>query len=123
VPRDGDETLSDEDVATRGPDFLTTELGERLAAAPAVFLLQFQLAAATDPIDDPTAVWPDDRDVVELGRLIVTGLATDRERDGDILVFDPTRVPDGIVLSDDAILTARSRAYGVSVARRVANDS
>jgi len=122
VPRDGDEMLGDEEVATRGPDFLGAEMGERLGAAPVVFLVQFQLADAGDPIDDPTAVWPDDRELVELGRLTVTGLATDRERDGDILVFDPTRVPDGIVISDDAILAARSGAYGVSVARRTAGD-
>jgi catalase len=123
VPRDGDEVLSDDDVATRAPDFLGAELADRLATAPAVFLVQFQLAEDGDPLADPTAVWPDDREVVELGRLTVTGLATDRERDGDILVFDPTRVPDGIVLSDDAILAARSGAYGISVARRTANDS
>jgi len=123
VPRDGDEVLSDEEVATRGPDYLAGELGQRLATAPVDFLVQFQLAAADDPIDDPTAVWPDDREVVELGRLNITGFATDRERDGDILVFDPTRVPDGIVLSDDAILAARRGAYGVSVARSVATDA
>jgi catalase len=121
VPEGGDEVLNDEEVASRSPDFLGAELGGRLARGPAVFLVRAQLAGAVDPIDDPTAVWPDDREVVELGRLAVTELATDRERDGDILVFDPTRVPDGIVLSDDPILAARSGAYGVSVARRTAH--
>ena len=120
VPEGGDEVLSEEDVATRGPDFLGSELGDRLAREPAPFAVRVQLAGAGDPIDDPTVVWPDDRRVVELGRLSVTALAHDRERDGDILVFDPTRVPDGIVCSDDAILHARGRAYGVSVARRTA---
>jgi catalase len=123
VPEGGDEVLSDEEIAGRSPDFLGAELGERLARGPAVFLVRAQLAGADDPIDDPTAVWPDDREVVELGRLAVTGLATDRERDGDILVFDPTRVPDGIVLSADPILAARSGAYGVSVARRTARPA
>ena len=56
--------------------------------------------------------------VHRLGRLEITALAFDRERDGDILVFDPVRVPDGIRLSDDAILLARPGAYSVSVARR-----
>jgi catalase len=121
IPEAGDEVLSDEEVAARGPDFLATELADRLARGPAQFLVHVQLAGAADSVDDPTAVWPDDREVVELGRLKLTGLATDRERDGDILVFDPTRVPDGIVLSDDAILRARSGAYGVSVARRTAS--
>jgi catalase len=121
VPEGGDESLSEEETATRGPDFLGVELSERLGRGPAHFAVQVRLAGAGDPVDDPTAVWPDDREVVELGRLSITGLAHDRERDGDILVFDPTRVTDGIVCSDDAILHARGGAYGVSVARRTAS--
>ena len=53
-----------------------------------------------------------------MGRLALTGPELERERDGDILVFDPTRTTDGIELSDDAILRIRSDAYRVSVARR-----
>jgi catalase len=117
-PVAGEVALSDEDAAAQAPDYLAKELADRLAQAPASFDINVQLAADGDPIDDPTAVWPDDRDTVTLGRLDVTGLAFDRDVDGDILVFDPTRVPDGIILSDDAILRARPGAYSVSVARR-----
>ena len=53
-----------------------------------------------------------------LGTLEVTGIATDRERDGDILVFDPTRVTEGIECSDDPILHFRAHAYDESVFRR-----
>jgi len=88
-------------------------VGEHIA-----FGLELQLAAQGDPIDDPTADWPPEREVVRLGRLEITALASDRERDGDILVFDPTRVPDGIRLTDDKILLARPGAYSVSVTRR-----
>jgi len=35
-------------------------------------------------------------------------------------VFDPTRVTDGIQVTDDPILLARSGAYSVSVSRRTA---
>jgi catalase len=35
-----------------------------------------------------------------------------------VLVFDPTRVTDGIELSGDPILAFRTQAYGVSIARR-----
>ena len=49
----------------------------------------------------------------------ITALAHDRETGGDVLVFDPTRVPDGIRLTEDRILLARSGAYSVSVTRRV----
>jgi catalase len=120
VPDQGEQSLSDEEVASMSPDFLREELDERLRAAPAAFELRVELADAGDPVDDPTAVWPDGRTVVDLGRLEIMGLAHDRERDGDILVFDPTRVTDGIRLTDDPILRARSGAYSVSIARRTA---
>ena len=121
VPEHGEESLSDEEAAVRPPDFLRDELDERLAQGPAVFHVRTQLADGNDPVDDPTEQWPADREVVELARLEVTGLATDRERGGDVLVFDPTRLTEGIRLSDDAILHARPGAYSVSVARRTAD--
>jgi catalase len=118
VPAGGDESLSPEEAAARGDDYMVSELAERLAVGPAAFDLVIQLAEEGDPIDDPTAAWPDDRRLVTVGRLTVTALAYDRETDGDVLVFDPTRVPDGIELTDDPILLARPGAYSVSVARR-----
>jgi catalase len=118
VPAAGEIGLTDEDATGRAHDYLAAELADRLAQGPVSFDVDVQLAAGDDPIDDPTAVWPNDRETVRLGRLDVTALAHDRDVDGDVLVFDPTRVPDGIVLSDDAILRARPGAYSVSVARR-----
>jgi catalase len=120
VPRDGEDSLSDEEAAACSPDYLREELASRFERGPAVFGLRVEVAEADDPVDDPTAVWPDERTVVELGRLALTGLAFDRERDGDVLVFDPTRVTDGIGLTDDPILLARPGAYSVSIARRTA---
>jgi catalase len=117
-PTAGEVALSDEDAAAQAPDYLAKELASRLAQGPAAFDINVQLAAGDDPIDDPTAVWPDDGQTIGLGRLDVTELAYDRDVEGDVLVFDPTRMPDGIVLSDDAILRARPGAYSVSVARR-----
>jgi catalase len=76
------------------------------------------VAEEGDPVDDPTVAWPEERERVEVGRLVLTGPETGRERDGDILVFDPTRVTAGIELSDDPILRFRPKAYSVSVARR-----
>jgi catalase len=123
VPSAGEVSLTEEDAAVRSPDYLHDDLVDRLARGPAAFALQVQLAGEGDPLDDPTAAWPDDRAVVLLGRLEVTALAYDRERGGDVLVFDPTRVPDGIRLTDDPILLARPGAYSVSIARRTAPAS
>ena len=79
------------------------------------------VAADGDDVDDPTVEWPRaEREQVTLGRLELSGPETERERDGDILVFDPTRVTGGIDTSNDQILLFRPRAYAVSVARRTA---
>lgn len=123
VPEDATVGMSDEEAASAAPDALEDELEHRLAAGPAVFQLELTLAAPEDPVDDPTAIWAADRERMRLGALTITGLAFDRERDGDILVFDPTRVTDGIECSDDPILRARPGAYAVSVARRTAGAS
>jgi catalase len=122
VPDAGESAISDDDAAGRERDYLAAELGDRLAGGPVVFHLDVELAAPDDPVDDPTAVWGDGRDRVRVARLDITGLAFDRDRDGDILVFDPTRVTDGIELTDDPVLHARSGAYRVSVMRRTAGS-
>jgi catalase len=80
--------------------------------------LSVQIAEDGDAVDDPSIPWPDERPWVTIGRLEITGLAHDREQGDDVLVFDPTRVTDGIELSDDPILRFRTQAYAESVLRR-----
>lgn len=117
-PAAGESWLERDEAKQKDPDHLTKDLEERFAKGPGVFELSAAVASNDDPVDDPTAAWPEDREKVELGRLEVEGLAFDREDDSDVLVFDPTRVPAGIELSDDKILLARPHAYEESVFRR-----
>jgi catalase len=114
-PAAGERTLSEEDARALGRDYLQTEI---LGRDSTVFRLVVVIAADDDSVNDPTVAWPADRETVEVGRLELSGPDTERERDGDILVFDPTRVTDGIDLSDDPILRFRPRAYSASVTRR-----
>jgi catalase len=116
-PEAGERTLPGEEAKSRGRDYLREEILSRDGAA---FRLLVTIAEEGDPVDDPTAAWPEERERVEVGRLELTGPETGRERDGDILVFDPTRVTPGIELSDDPILHFRPKAYSVSVERRTA---
>lgn len=102
----------------RDRDYLQEELRERLEAGPIRFRLELQVAMPGDPTDDPSAAWPANRWRVEAGTLEVTGIETERETGGDVLVFDPTRVIDGIELSNDPVLRFRHDAYSSSVARR-----
>jgi catalase len=117
-PEEGAAGLSPEEAKERGPDYLQQEILERLASGPAAFRLVVTLAELGDPVDDPTEAWPPEREQVVVGRLELTGPDTEREREGDVLVFDPTRVVDGIEVTEDPILRFRHRAYAVSVERR-----
>jgi catalase len=118
VPVAGEALLSPDDAGKRPPNFLRDELEGRLRHGPAAFRLLLQLANEGDPTDDVTALWPEDRPVVELGRLEITGLSPTSAADERRLIFDPTNRTDGIDLSADPILLARSAAYAISYERR-----
>jgi catalase len=122
-PEAGEETIPDDEARDRGRDYLREELEQRLAEAPVAFELLLQLAAEDDPLDDPTAVWPDEREVIYAGRLEVTAIVDDPEVGEHIEVFDPLRIVDGIEPSDDPVLHARRRAYSVSAYRRAGIDA
>jgi catalase len=114
-PEAGERTIPGEEAKARGADYLRDEI---LARPETAFRLIVILAGEGDPVDDATVAWPEERERIEVGRLVLTGPETGREGDGDILVFDPTRVIPGIEPSDDPILHFRPRAYSVSVTRR-----
>ncbi len=63
-------------------------------------------------------MWPSDRPTVQAGTLEVDALPSDPEAAGEVLVFDPTKVSDGIELSRDPILLFRPGAYAISAERR-----
>jgi catalase len=117
-PDAGVAELTEDEARERGPEYLRDGIGERVAAGGVAFRLMVQLAGDGDQTDDPTVAWPEERELVEVGRLELTGPEPEREHGDDVLVFDPTRVVDGIELSDDRILRFRPEAYSVSVERR-----
>ncbi|HVB27746.1 MAG TPA: catalase, partial [Mycobacteriales bacterium] len=120
VPAAGEHRLTVAEARSRGRDFLTEELRARLVREPVRFDLRAVVAVPGDPVEDPSARWPLSRQTVIVGTLELTGLEENRETGGDVLVFDPTRVTDGIELSDDPVLRFRSPAYSASVAQRTA---
>jgi catalase len=118
VPDGGEETLTDEEAQQRDPDYLATDLWARLDTAPASFTLLARLALDGDPIADPTAAWPEARDAIAVGRLVVERAIEPAETASDIRVFDPMRICDGIEPSDDPILHFRPKVYDVSARGR-----
>lgn len=100
-----------------GRDRLREEIAARLAAGPVEYVLEVQKAQPGDDPDDPMGLWSGE--YFDAGTLTITGLDPERETNGEIVVFDPTRIVDGIELSADPILLYRSGAYSASVSRRV----
>jgi catalase len=117
-PEAGVETLTQDEARERGREYLQEEIRTRLAREPACFKLLVTLAELGDAVDDPTEAWPEGRKLVEVGRLELTGPDTEREQGDDVLVFDPTRIVEGIELTEDPILRFRRHAYAASVERR-----
>jgi catalase len=118
VPEAGDVRLGVREAKGRGRNYLQDEIRERLSRAPVRFRLELQIAGAGDNVNDPSSTWTSERERVDAGVLELTELETERETGGDVLVFDPTRVVDGIELSDDPVLRFRHDAYSESVSRR-----
>ena len=117
-PEAGVASQSNEELQKLPPSYLFDELEERLRQAPVRFKLVLQLAGEGDPTDDPNAPWPEDRPRVTIGELEITRPTTVEEIGDAVMMHDPTRVTDGIELSDDPILAARRGIYEVSVAHR-----
>ena len=110
--------LEPADAAKKDPDFLMTELPERLIKGPVIFHLKAQLAGPGDPTNDATKPWPDDRKVVELGVLMIDKAVADSKEAEKPLLFLPGNVTDGIETSDDPLIEIRDGAYAVSFSRR-----
>jgi catalase len=100
------------------PDYLHTELRERLAQNPARFLLQMRIAGQGEVLDDPTVIWDNTQTRVVMGELVLTGLVDDQQTGCERLSFNPTRVVPGLECSDDPVLAARRGAYEESCRRR-----
>ncbi len=116
-PEQAEPRLAKLEARRRGADYLQEELRQRLSRGPIRFSLMLQIAGEEDPVDDPAAVWPDDRESVIAGTLTVIDPQSPDETHEPI-VFDPTRVTDGIEPSNDPVLQFRPRAYSLSAQRR-----
>ena len=117
-PVAGEKYLNAEEAAKKSPNFLFEELPQRLGKVPTQFRIFLQLANPGDPTHDASTVWPDDRQQVELGTLNIEKIKADSDAVQRVLIFDPTRLIDGIELGDDPLPQDRAGAYSVSYSRR-----
>ena len=119
-PIAGTAALSASELANLSDDFLKAELLERIKTQPAQWNLYIQLAETGDEINDPTVIWPETRQRLLVGQVVING-----ERDSepqvqqcDKGIFNPLLLPKGIAASADPILNARTAAYVESFIRR-----
>ena len=116
-------SVSPDELAKRGPDFLAQEIADRVHAGPQRWTLAVTVANPGDPTADPSKAWPDDRRTVEVGALTVQQIEAERDGPCRDINFDPTVLPTGMRTSDDPFPAARSSAYAKSFDRRTAEEA
>jgi len=113
-------SVSPDDLAKRGPDFLEQEITERLRGGPLRWTMVVTVANPGDPTADPSKAWPEDRRTVEVGTLTVEQIEPERNGPCRDINFDPTVLPSGMRTSDDPFPAARSSVYAKSYDLRTA---
>lgn len=121
VPVAGAKFLSQEAADKAAPDYLMTDIVERVKTGAVQYKLLLQLADAGDEVNNATVVWPDSRKVIELGTLTLNKAVADSKAAEKPIMFNPLQLTDGIAPSKDPILLARPAAYSVSYGRRLAH--
>ncbi|RKF39479.1 catalase family peroxidase [Paraburkholderia fungorum] len=104
-------------------NFLQADLNQRLQSGPLRWHLILTVAQPGDPIDDATMQWPDDRQHIDAGTLVIDRSTSQEDGTCRDVNFDPTILPAGIQPSNDPLLAARSAAYALSYKRRTLEET
>ena len=118
VPAAGNDHLTDDAAAAKSANYLFDELAERIARGPIAFQIRVQLANDGDTVDDATMHWPEDRTLLDLGKVTLTALVSDNDQERKKIIFDPIPRVDGIEPSGDPLLELRAAIYLLSGRRR-----
>ncbi|OCK73535.1 catalase related subgroup [Lepidopterella palustris CBS 459.81] len=116
IPVLGVQTLDAEAVAKKSKDYLYDEVKERVGTGAVEFKLLAQLAGEGDVVDDATVLWPEEREVVELGTVSLEKVVEEGEQAGEQkrIIFDPIPRVEGIETSKDPLLEMRAAVYLIS---------
>ncbi|MGM7447795.1 catalase [Idiomarina loihiensis] len=101
-----------------GVDALHQEITNRVAKENIVFDWVFTLANEKDDENNPTKAWPDSREQITAGQIVITGVTPQLQGECHGINYDPLVLPTGIEATRDPILRARSAAYAESYRRR-----
>jgi len=117
-PDAGIEHLDDATAKIRGANYLFDELTERIARGPIGFQVLVQVANDNDIVDDATVHWPEERPLINLGRILLTNPVLGNTGEHEKIIFDPIPRVDGIEPSADPLLELRAAIYLLSGRRR-----
>ncbi|KAJ9662367.1 hypothetical protein H2201_006074 [Coniosporium apollinis] len=124
VPAEGEvKTLDAEEVKGKADSYLFDELATHLGdSGPIKFKLLAQIARPEegDVVDDATKLWPDSRELVELGEVTLDELVEEEEGKEmqKNVIFDPIPRVQGIKPSEDPLLEMRAAVYLISGRQR-----
>ncbi len=118
VPEQGNDYLSDAQVAELTPNYHYEEIARRVEKEPVRFRIRVQVAAEDDTTDDATVHWPETREHVQLGTLELTQVVHDSVVQQKHIIFDPIPRVEGIAPSGDPLLELRAAAYLLAGRRR-----
>ncbi|MBV8675419.1 MAG: catalase family peroxidase [Acidobacteriaceae bacterium] len=118
IPEAGNDHLDADALKAREPEYLFKEIEERVVRNPIRFKVAVQLANEGDVVDDATVHWPEDRRIVDLGDIDLTGLVPNNAAEQQRIIFDPIPRLDGIEPSADPLLELRAAIYLISGRRR-----
>jgi catalase len=118
VPDAGLEHLDEASTKAKDANFLFDEIAQRVSAGPIGYEIYVQTAGEGDVVDDATVHWPEDRPLVQLGKVVLTEVASAQVAEQKKIIFDPIPRVEGIEPSGDPLLELRAAVYLLSGRRR-----
>lgn len=120
VPLAGEAHLDAEALKDRSSTYLFDEITERVRSGPVGFKLLAQIAGKDDVTDNATVIWPEEREVVELGTLSIEETLDEEQSRAQQkrIIFDPIPRVEGVEASDDPLLEVRANVYLASGQQR-----
>src|ERR1700722_6769444 len=105
---------------TPPPDknFMFDAVIAQIHSAPLHWHLMVIVGQPGDPTAQAASQWPADRQQIDVGTITIDAIQSEDTSPVRDINFDPTVLPDGISVSDDPLLSARSAAYSQSFTRR-----
>ena len=120
VPVQPFEPVSGGGAAQHDKNYLFDALIASIHSHPLQWHLVITVGQPGDPTNDATVPWPPDRQQVDVGTLTIDHVDSEDTSPARDINFDPLVLPNGIVASDDPVLSLRSTAYSQSFTRREA---